>query len=110
HPLVFAVFSSTASHVAGTDGTGSRVTGPARRGAGQPFPTLSATRLRLAAAVLLLTFEPLAAGPPSDDVPGTAWGELCGPGHDAFLRGRLHGAIEGTLDWAGAGLSCDGML
>lgn len=36
--------------------------------------------------------------------------ELCGPGHDGYLRGRLHGAIEGRLDWSGTGLSCDGML
>lgn len=35
---------------------------------------------------------------------------LCGAGHDAFLRGELHGGIAGRIDWSGAGLECDGML
>jgi hypothetical protein len=56
------------------------------------------------------TAGPLAPG----DGPGLAMEaatlEPCADGTDAYLRGRLHGDVDRSIDWSGPGLACGGML
>jgi hypothetical protein len=46
----------------------------------------------------------------SNAAPGAAKAfDLCGMEADGYLTGRLFGALEGTIDWRGQSLECDGM-
>jgi hypothetical protein len=65
--------------------------------------------LVIGAAALLQPLPP-AAPRRSGPAAGAQTTGPCGLGADAFLRGRLFGALDLAVDWAGAGLACSGML
>jgi len=52
--------------------------------------------------------------PPADDRQADAFApapmDLCARGDDAFLSGRLHGALDLRVDWHGGDMDCGGML
>lgn len=59
---------------------------------------------------LLLLLGLAACGRPSvGETPDPARGANGGAGGEAYLRGRLYGAIDAPLDWHGPTLDCEGM-
>ncbi len=52
--------------------------------------------------------------PPADDPQTNPFAlapmDLCARGDDAFLSGRLHGALDLQVDWHGGDMDCGGML
>jgi len=64
------------------------------------------------AALTFIGISPIIAdsppGSPLLDVPATAGSKVCLVSGDGYLRARLAGAIETTVDWPNSGTHCEG--
>jgi hypothetical protein len=82
---------------------------PAQRRPAGAGPRGAFRGLGAAAALACASLALLQAPPPAPDARPPEAGGTCALGPAGYLRGQFFGAVELTADWAGRGLTCDGM-